>query len=460
MAVPNPNKYLTNMAGGKTSMGGVANAGQQSWAKAQLAKVTNPNQSSAANAGGGLKPVVNKPVPNPNGGTPVNTMNPPQYNPVPNPNVAATSPVTAPTSPQASEFSSWKTKQAELFSKLEGLSNAQFSYNPETDPGYIAQRNLAQLRAGDATKSALETQNSKGLLQSTMTNSQLGQIEQRAEQEAQAYIPQYREQAYGQFQDRLKSAGDLLGTARNLGNDEFNQSYSEAQLTGTYQSPEARQQIDALLELKRQAEAPGVTAEQRAGLSKQADGIRSRLTSLGVDIANLGANTNSSKANAAAGVRTLAASTQDYNEAADQRDFEYTAGQDKIKDEQFEKEFQRKVEQDGIQNAISWANNAISQRNSNISAGNLALSQDKFAYDQTQDAKGGKNYNYENDPEFATDVQWINDNPDTALAELKAKSSQIIAQYGKDAYDDLISYATPKKKSSTDLFADLFSPEQ
>lgn len=300
------------MAAGKTSTGGVANAGQMSWAKAQLAKIPDPNigiksvgttTSQTTNSGtAGLEPVKTDPIPNPAATTTIN-----------------------PASTQAADYQAWKAKQDDLFAKLEGLSNSQFSYDPNTDPAYQAQRDLAKLRAGDANRATMETMNDRGLLQSTVTNSQLDQNNQRAEQEAAAYIPQYREQAYGQFRDRLSNAANLLGIASNRGDTAYERDYqtgrdatgdalNEAQLTGVYQSPEARQQIDALLELKRQAEAPEITAEQRAGLSKQADGIRSRLTTMGVDIAKLGANTNSSNANAAAGVQTLAAKNQEFNQ--------------------------------------------------------------------------------------------------------------------------------------------------
>lgn len=40
--------------------------------------------------------------------------------------------------------------------------------------------------------------------------------------------------------------------------------------------------------------------------------------------------------------------------------FQYTQGRDKVADGQWQKEFSRRAEQDGIQNAISWANNSLS----------------------------------------------------------------------------------------------------
>src|SRR5690554_5646744 len=111
------------------------------------------------------------------------------------------------------QFQQWQTKQNELMSKYESLMNTPFQYNPETDPGYQAQRQLADLRAGDASKAAMETMNEKGILNSSLTSSQLAQIEQRAEQEAAAYIPQYRSEAYGQYQDKLRNAAEALNFA-------------------------------------------------------------------------------------------------------------------------------------------------------------------------------------------------------------------------------------------------------
>lgn len=56
------------------------------------------------------------------------------------------------------------------------------------------------------------------------------------------------------------------------------------------------------------------------------------------------------------------------------QEFEYTQGQDKIADQRWQQEFDRIKEQNGIANAISWANNSISQQNANTSSSSAANS--------------------------------------------------------------------------------------
>lgn len=65
---------------------------------------------------------------------------------------------------------------------------------------------------------------------------------------------------------------------------------------------------------------------------------------------------------------------QQYGQKADQRNFEYTAGRDKVQDEQWMKQFNEQVKQNGIGNALNWAQNAISQQNANTSAYSAATS--------------------------------------------------------------------------------------
>lgn len=346
----------------------------------KLKVVPNPNT-------GVPKPPSNS-IPNPNASViPKPSLTPPKVtvpksSAIPNPNQ---SPLNAQSS-EASQYADWQAKNNANYANLEKLSQAQFTYDPETDPGYQAQRQLAQLRAGDATKGAMEAANEKGIFGSSVMTSQLGQIQQRAEQEAAAYIPEYRQQAYGQFQDRLAAAGNLLNQSRNLRGDQFNEAVTEGELTGSYMSPQARTLLNGLFDLKSKAEATGITREERAALSKQADGIRAQLTGMGVDASQFGSNVNLNTARGntgKAGIDTLAKQGQDYNQSADTRNYErgvlesdrgyergvlesdrgfkYTQGRDQVEDARWQTEFDRIKEQDGIQNAIAWANQSLNQ---------------------------------------------------------------------------------------------------
>lgn len=66
-------------------------------------------------------------------------------------------------------------------------------------------------------------------------------------------------------------------------NQQFNQSVSEANLTGRYLPSKVRNLVNRVLELKRQAEAPGVSQEALTGYSKEADTLRSQLPAYGID---------------------------------------------------------------------------------------------------------------------------------------------------------------------------------
>lgn len=229
---------------------------------------------------------------------------------VPAPNFAPKSAISSP------EITDWVAKQNEQYANLEKLVNTPFSYNPETDPAYQAQRQLAQLRAGDASRNALETANEKGILGSSMNVSQLGQIQQRAEQEAAAYIPEYRQQAYGQYQDQLRSVGELLGQARNLRGDRFNEAVTEGQLTGTYKPEDARLLERQLVDLKDSTEKnwSSMTQEQRTAARAQGDRLRSQLQGMGIDTSYIEANdtANSARSNmGSSGIRTLGGQAQD-----------------------------------------------------------------------------------------------------------------------------------------------------
>ncbi|SFE74515.1 hypothetical protein SAMN04487969_10652 [Paenibacillus algorifonticola] len=414
----NQNQYLTNMAAGKTAAGGTANAGQQAWAKAQLAKSSIPSSTTAANTTNATSQTntLEKKKADPilpdlraksgssasqNPGTGIFTPVVPKVTPVPAP--TTTQPTPSFSTPQ---YNDWQAKSAQQYAALESLTGTPFSYDPETDAGYQAQRQLAQIRAGDASKSAMETANEKGILNSSLTSSQLGQIQQRAEQEAVAYIPEYRQQAYAQYQDRLANAANLLNTARALRGDQFNESVTEAGLTGNYMPAGSQQLIQQLIGLKQQAETKGITATDRAQLSGQADVIRSQLQAMGVNTSTLGANVSAANvtANPYAGTRTLAGQEMDlankqsnwnaYMDMVGQtgnlgsgptqtwgslaknanvgqqtlagkqydrgvfesdRAYNYTAGRDAVSDKQWLDQFNEQVRQFGMQNALQWA---------------------------------------------------------------------------------------------------------
>jgi hypothetical protein len=120
-------------------------------------------------------------------------------------------------------------------------------------------------------------------------------------------LPQLIQQAYQRHQQDF--ANQNLLDQQNYGviQDQFNNGIQEGQLTGNYTTPDQRNAISQILNLKQQAEAPGITAEQRAQLSAAADGWRDRLRAAGGNPDALGANVSLANAGqASVGQRTLA----------------------------------------------------------------------------------------------------------------------------------------------------------
>ena len=87
----------------------------------------------------------NTPIPNPSAAG--STVSETKFKPIVAKNSVPTPPSTPKSSISTPEYTDWLSKQNEMFSNLEKLVNTPFSYDPNTDPGYQAQRELAQLRA-------------------------------------------------------------------------------------------------------------------------------------------------------------------------------------------------------------------------------------------------------------------------------------------------------------------------
>lgn len=107
-------------------------------------------------------------------------------------------------------------------------------------------------------------------------------------------------------QNRLANIYNSLSYFTNENQRAQDNSRADASITGNYQTPEQAELYNTLLGLKQQAEAKGITKDQRSVLSAQADQVRSRLQSLGVDISALGSGSKSAAAAKASPFRTLA----------------------------------------------------------------------------------------------------------------------------------------------------------
>lgn len=119
-------------------------------------------------------------------------------------------------------------------------------------------------------------------------------------------LPQLIQQAYQRHQQDFANQNQLDQQNYGMTQDAFNNGITQGQLTGNYTSPEQQSVISQILKLKQQAEAPGITPDQRAGLSSQANVLRDRLTALGGNAAAVGADVSAANVNPYAGQRTLA----------------------------------------------------------------------------------------------------------------------------------------------------------
>ncbi|MFS8215610.1 hypothetical protein [Paenibacillus sp. S29] len=210
----------------------------------------------------------------------------------------------------------------QTLSALSGLAStqaaplAEFKYDAQSDPAY--QSALAEARANLAT----EQRNTNARLRATgqgrssWSDTVANQLANRSmESIANTTLPQLMQQAYTRHIDKANYDRDArqsqINNLVNLYSSQYQQDVTkplaEAQTTGNYLSGEARTAMNNIIALKNQAEAKGVTAEQRSGYSSQADQLRMQLQAMGIDPSLYGANVNAGQAakNVGVGTRTL-----------------------------------------------------------------------------------------------------------------------------------------------------------
>lgn len=270
-----------------------------------------------------------------------------------------------------------------------------FTYDQNTDPAYQAQlaeakKNIANqqadtnafLRGNGQGKSSYSEMVSNQVADSTMASIANDLVPQLMQQAYQRYTDdanrnlQIQQLNYGVGQDTISGLSNLYGLQDK---EYFQNPITEAELTGNYLPAEARQVINQLLGLKQQAETKGITAQERAGLSQQADVLRSKLQALGVDPSLYGANVNSKTAAANnPGIRTLAGQQidlqkqgQDFNQKFSQEQFAYQKARDAISDKQWQAQFDESVRQYGLNYGLNMLqeNNQQAYRQAQLALG-------------------------------------------------------------------------------------------
>lgn len=309
---------------------------------------------------------------------------------------------------------------SDYMAQMAAIANRQvtpFSYDPNSDPAYQAALDRAKTNINNGTAQTEAEMNRRGLLNSTITSDRSAEIgaQEMANVET-TVLPQLMQQAYQKYidnqnqqQQQFANLGAVASQYLNEDQRGIDNTNTRAGLTGNLPGGEQAQQLySQLMGLKQQAEAKGITAADRSKLSNQADGIRAMLSTMGVDISKLGANTNSAVAGQITpnirtlqgqqldqqaaqqqwdnrfnygqaigqfgnGQQTLASKAQDFNQGLAARQQNFTEGQQNWSNQFDQAKFDEDTRRYGLDYALQQQQIAISQQNADSSsAGNSA----------------------------------------------------------------------------------------
>lgn len=183
-------------------------------------------------------------------------------------------------------------KASALLTQLEQIQKDGFKYDYKTDPAYLAAMAQAQEGAKTASRQTLESMNDRGIVNSSVTSSQLGQIQQAAQNEPLKMIPALENNAYNRFQQNFSNQFNLaqqylqngqfqMGYDQSERFHEDENSFNKAQLTGHYMPAEAQGFLQAIMNSK-QAYAQATTPEDRQKAAAAANDARNALKSMGL----------------------------------------------------------------------------------------------------------------------------------------------------------------------------------
>lgn len=296
------------------------------------------------------------------------------------------------------------------------MAQNQQQVDPYSTAQYAAYQAQADRRANQGIRSAQEALGSAGFGRSTMLGEraqgiqnaeteyletqvipQIIAAEQARQQQQYANMmalldPLMSQQGYTdnrQLQNlqNLQNAYGLVAGEQQRGLDNAR---ADAALTGTYLTPEQQSAINTLLGLKQQAETKGISREQRAELSRQADLVRDQMRMMGLDPTKYGADISYKNASQYTPGRTLQGQQLDLQRQQQEfaqgqqgwqnnfalEQFAYQKARDAIADQQWKAVFDRDVEQFGLNYALQ----KLAQQNDQAyRQAQLALSQDDNA---------------------------------------------------------------------------------
>lgn len=358
---------------------------------------------------------------------------------VPTPQLTATQNTTRPTPtiPRSSvptpPTSNYRSQLDNLLQQYQNIAQSPITYNPLSDPSYRTTRDAA----ARASRNAMEILNDRGILNSTITGSQIGQIQQEAEALAdeRAY-----ERAYNQRQNQLANFANLASLYASRDDAMFNRGVTEAGLTGQYIPSQAQPLVQQLLALKQEAERPGLGAETYARYKEQGDAIRAQLRAMGVDTSWIDSNVTSAQAlqqmpNVFATADERARQSQ---QQMQQQEMEYRAARDAIMDERWKQEFDEDARRFGLQYAL---NRQTQLGNLDISRYNAETSRMRAEAEQMDAERRSNEYTSSQDAraiqsEVMREMTQF-DNPDDARAWINANAGYITQQLGADGLQQM-----------------------
>lgn len=148
-----------------------------------------------------------------------------------------------------------------LMTQLQQIYTTPFSYNKDTDSSYLAAKQSLDQQASLAKDQTYADMADRGILNSSVTTGQLGSIQQQSVQSLAQVVPGLEANAYNRYQGNINNQANVVQTMlgqlnsnRSFANEDraFNadQSWREADVTGSYESPEYKQAFDSLIGAK------------------------------------------------------------------------------------------------------------------------------------------------------------------------------------------------------------------
>lgn len=203
-----------------------------------------------------------------------------------------------------------------------------------SDPTYQAAMESARQATQTAEGNISAAMNRRGIMDSTVTaNAASNAAQNEYGRVNRELLPKLIEDQYKRYIDQANMnrqyASDLFGVSDMYANDEqtaFNNAITESSVTGQYIPSAAKPIMERLVTLKNSTEAlwANLTPEQRQKAKSEADSMRAQLQSMGINPDLFGANVTASAAQGNignAGIQTLAAQNQAYNQMSGDRTY-------------------------------------------------------------------------------------------------------------------------------------------